>query len=111
MLLEILDIRITHSSENTLGPIESGCIHARGILGLAVLEHKYENSWREFREIRGRRPPQTCGAFMDELIDKNGSDAVYLPIIGLTNPYIIKGLLLTPTGQAKTEYRRIGMFN
>ena len=109
VLLEILDVRTTHSSDNTLGPIESGYIHARGILGPVVLEHKYDHSWREFREIRGRRPPQTCGAFMDELVDKAGSDAAYLPILGLEKAYIVKGLLLTPT-EAETEYRRIGMF-
>lgn len=110
VLLEILDVRITNSSDNTLGPINSGYIHARGILGPAALEDKYDHSWREFRDIRGRRPPQTCGAFMDELVDTIGSDALCLPIIALVKAYIVKGLLLAPTGEAKLEYRRVGMF-
>lgn len=108
VLLEILDVRVTHSTDNILGPIKSGYIHARGILGAVVWAQTDADLW-DFREIRGRlRGVGFCRVFLDDIVEEISGDAVYLPIIEENSPLVIQGLLLVPTGEAKKEYRRIG---
>lgn len=113
VLLEILDVRVTHASDNILGPIKSGYILARGILGPVFLECNDRRKW-EIRTIRGRGPylggREWCRMFSDENADRTSRDAVYLPVIENTRFHSIKGLVLVPAGEAKNEYRRIGMF-
>ena len=118
MVLEILDVSITHSNDNVLGPIKHGYIRARGVLGPVVWGECTEHSpWMEFREIRGRRlswRPYSCKVFMDDKEDGTSGDAVYLPIIvrNLNSAHPgIQGLLLIATGKAKNEYRRITTFS
>lgn len=120
-LLEILDVSVTYSGDNPLGPIKHGYINARGILGPAVWERRKEpwDRWA-LRSIRGCRPSSALGpvkVFMDEREDRISGNAVYLPVtdnLGMLNgspSRIIKVLLLVPTGEAKNEYRRIGIFS
>ena len=117
VLLEILDVSVAYSSENPLGPIKHGYIKARGILGPAVWERRKEQSFWTFRSIRGCRPSSVSvvgNVFMDEREDRTSGNAVYLPVTENLRddggPWIIDGLLLVPTGEAKNEYRRIGFF-
>ncbi len=119
-LLEILDVSVSYSSDNILGPIKHGYISARGILGPAVWERRDQSPWDwTLRSIRGCRPssvPRPVTVFMDEMEDRISGNAVYLPVIDNLHmldggPSFIKGLLLVPTGEAQNEYRRIGMFS
>lgn len=113
VVLEILDVNVTHFSESIRDSIKNGYIHARGILGRAVWRHRHGKRW-EFRPIRGCRPssrPGQAGVFTDEMVDEISHDAVYLPVILSDHIHRIEGLLLTPTGEAKSEYQRIGTFS
>lgn len=113
VVLEILDVNVTHFSESIRDSIKNGYIHARGILGRAVWRHRHGKRW-EFRPIRGCRPssrPGQAGVFTDEMVDEISHDAVYLPVILSDHNHLIMGLLLTPTGEAKSEYQRIGVFS
>ena len=111
VVLEILDICVTHSSDSILGPIKSGYIRARGVLGPVVWERKDVNHG-DFHRIDGRfRELGECHVLLDEIVQEISGDAVYLPIIETTIIIlVIYGLWLVPTGEAKEEYRRIGWF-
>ena len=113
VLVNIFDIGVTYYSDNTFGPIKHGCIKARGILGLAVWERKSPTR-TELRLIHGRDPsqrPYQCIISMDERVGGVSHDAVYLPIVDRSHHHVLQGLLLAPTGKAKNEYQRIGMFS
>lgn len=113
VLLEILDVSVSHSSDNILGQIKHGYLRACGLLGPAVLERKDRLRW-EFCAIRGRHPPlrpHQCKIFMDELVDRTSQNAVYLLLFDHPRNHGVEGLLLIPTGEAQNEYRRIGRFS
>ena len=107
--LEILDVSVTHFSDNVFGPIKHGYIRACGILGSAVLVRQDGLRWA-FRVIRDRPfgPTGSDWISMDEQGDGTSRNAVYLPIF---DDQMVFGLLLVPTGEAKDEYRRIGAFS
>ena len=111
VVLEILDVCVTNYSDNILGPIKSGYIRARGILGPVVWERKDANHG-DFHRIHGRfRELGECHVLLDQIVQEISGDAVFLPVIGTTKvALLIYGLLLVPTGEAKEEYRRIGWF-
>ena len=106
VVLGILDVSITHSSDNVLGPIKDGYIRARGRLDLVDCERKEYRFW-EYRSIRGCHPLRPGKGTL--IVNGIRFDAVYLPITDVKDRHGIRGLVLTPTGEAKNEHRRIAV--
>lgn len=76
------------------------------MLGLVVCERK-NNHFGEFRSFRGCRPLRPGKGTV--IVNGIRFDAVYLPITDVKDRHGIRGLVLTPTGEAKNEYRRIAV--
>jgi hypothetical protein len=119
---DILDAGVElASSVNPYGPVKSGYLRLRGCLfKVATRKQMFKG---ECVTIDGRRvdnfqiwwdnrldPPQMDHCYSFSVLTRDREKDTNLEVGGWRDIHLREGLLLTPTGRAPEEYRRIGYF-
>ena len=104
--LKVLDVIVHHSAEGLYGPVTSGCLRCRGILGPAVCR-KPSN---RIQAVHGQMLEGRSEVQWDHKTGPSKREVTYLPIIHDTRTPMVHGLVLEPTHVNTKEFQRVGTF-